>query len=413
MHRKSLNLLLVGLDLRRNNLHEVEKAVKHLTQDKIVNRCKLCYGQYGLGILSTCNRFELYLISYSKDENHLLELFSESNIDKNSLYIKSGEDAVKHLIEVACGGRSIAFGEAEILDQVKEAPTYGNNIFLQGIRTLFQKTHETAKMIREKLDIDGDNSLGKIAVQLLSSKLEDKNARITVVGYGTVGKKVVNELQKQGLSNIIVTTRKPEKITVNTRSLKVKKLDNLPEILTYTDAVITATSSTNYLISDKTVKNIPKGRRVIIIDIALPRNVDPHITLQHENIEIYNIEDLIPVAEQLSPYTEKMEELSKIAGVEARRLFRGIKALEAEEIIKDIRRWVEEIRVKELTKTLQLLTGDINHDREVVEMLSHRLVNRILHGPTVAIRQMAHNGYSQDYLDIIRKAFGVVNEADS
>ena len=94
MHRKSLNLLLVGLDLRRNGLQDVERAVKHLTHDRVTNKCRMFYGQYGLGILSTCNRFELYLISYSSDENYLLDLFYELNIDKNSIYTKLGEDAV-------------------------------------------------------------------------------------------------------------------------------------------------------------------------------------------------------------------------------------------------------------------------------------------------------------------------------
>jgi len=408
MDSRSLNLILVGLDLKSTSLSNVEKAVKKLTWDRVVDACQRVYGRYGVGILSTCNRFELYILSYSGDFKCIVESFYKAGISRDSLYVLEGERAVKHLIEVACGCRSIAFGEAEILDQVREASVYGTYIEAKGVSMLFQYGYETAKRLREKLHLSGDISLAGVAVKLLSSMLADKGSRVMVVGCGRTGRKVVKELQNHGFSQIVVLARNPRSYDPG---VKVEPLDNLNNIIADVDAIITATSSTNYLITTQTVKNISNGRK-IIIDLSLPRNVDPEITLQLPRAELYNIEDLIPVAETLQLDSPLKEELSRLIDLEAQRIFEKIKSLEVEEIIKNIWTWVEEIRVKELSRTFKLLTGDINRDRDVIEKLTYRLVSKILYKLTLVLRQMPSDRKPY-YLEFVRKAFGVGDAASN
>jgi glutamyl-tRNA reductase len=403
MNRVSLNLLLVGLDLKHSRLYNIEKVVKTLTHNKIVDACSRFYGQYCVGILSTCNRFELYIISYSEGLEGIMDSFSDAGINVDSLYVKTGEEAVKHLTEVACGYRSIAFGEAEILDQVREAPIYGTCIPAKGVRILFQEAYDAAKRLREKLHLSHDISLAEVAVRLLSSKLTGKDLSVMVVGYGKTGRRVVKELQNQGFSKIVVLTRNPGTYDA---SVRVEPIDNLNNMIVHVDAIITATSSTNYLITSQTVKNIPNGKKITIIDLALPRNVDPEITLQLPRAELYNIEDLIPVFETLLPNPPLKEEISSLIDLEAQRIFGKIKSLEVEETIRNIWTWVERMRVKELSRTFKLLTGDINRDRETIEKLTHRLVSKILYKPILVLRQMPSDRKTY-YLEFVRKAFGV------
>lgn len=409
MPHNSANIMLIGVNLGEGGLVNLEKTIRLIPQERIL---QIVGDEYGIGFLSTCNRFEIYLITHEyllpAIGSRLKSLFNSLGIWDRSLYMLTGEEAVRHLVRVASGLSSIAVGESEILEQVRNAKVYGRGEFLQIALSLFKDAYSSGKRVREEAEIDGTNSLGKLAVKLLLNLGLSKSDSILVVGYGVVGKRVVNELHQAGFEDVSVITRSIEKVSGRVSGVKIFRIDELSSLLNTADAVIVATSSPDYIIDTGKIASLSRDRRLVIIDLTVPRNVNPEIK-HHFNhiIHLYNIEDLIPLArrEPLSP--GKIRRAEEIIEEETIRLFRKVKLYEVENVVRAIRIWAEEIRREELTKTLQLLTGDFNHDKEVIEILSRRLVNKLLHTPTSAIRRMAYNGNSNGYLELVKEIFGL------
>jgi glutamyl-tRNA reductase len=262
-------------------------------------------------------------------------------------------------------------------------------------------------VIRAAAGINGTNSIATLSVKFLMDKIDIKTSSVLVVGYGTMGKKVVRELKDNGVSKIYVICRNTKGPAVENMNIEFKKLDSLPNIITDVDAVISATSAPNYVITAETFKHLPKNKRLVVIDLSLPRNVDPSITLLN-GIELYNIVDLIPIAERIPRVMLDRVKFTELVNIESKHIYTSLKAsLAVEEVLKDFRMRAESIRLKELSEAFKRLTGNIEHDKAVLDMFSRSLVNKLLHNPTVAIRKIVNNGAHHQFIDAIREVFGL------
>jgi glutamyl-tRNA reductase len=144
MYDSQIELYAVGVSIHECDLDLLERVVKKVPLsllDFFGNRPDGC----GVGVLSTCNRFEVYSLVAKDVVGRLYGLFYDAGVDSGTLFAAAGEDAVRHLIEVACGIHSIAFGEPEILDQVRSVQVVGRGFYRQNLASLFKQVYEACR----------------------------------------------------------------------------------------------------------------------------------------------------------------------------------------------------------------------------------------------------------------------------
>ena len=296
----------------------------------------------GAVILSTCSRVELYAnaedsaAGIAELQNFLCRFHG---IDRERilpcLYIYEDKEAIEHLFSVACGLDSLILGETQISGQLKSA-------FLEAISagftdmyldTAFNAAIAYAKKIhRETAISEGKVSIGSLAIDFIKEKfngLAGKN--ILIIGAGKVTELVLNYL-KDG---------KPKVVFISNRTFdKAKELasrigqsavhfDKLPQLITQADVIISATTSPHFIIKKETLRGAI-SRKLLIVDLAMPRDVDPKVQ-EIENVELFNLEDLSPIARKnLEKESIEAEKIEKLINQEVALVWQKLTALEPE-----------------------------------------------------------------------------------
>ena len=262
-------------------------------------------------ILSTCNRVELYTALPASDgmERRLTDFLSRFHgIDvesfRKSFYWYRQPDSVRHLFRVAAGLDSMVVGESEILGQVKEA--YTQAVTHGSVGSVFHRFFQTAlrigKETRSKTRISqGATSISSVAVDLAHRIFLDfKSKTILNIGAGQMAEATLTCLKEQGVSSIIVANRTVESAETLAKTVggRAVSLADLETFVTKSDIVICSTSSDRYLLTRdgmRRVMSVRRQRPLFVIDISVPRNVDPQIG-QLENVYLYDIDDLEGIA---------------------------------------------------------------------------------------------------------------------
>jgi glutamyl-tRNA reductase len=401
-------ILLVGSNFRTCSLDVLERLVSNLTPDKVVQALGMVCDDFSLSILSTCNRFEVYLVSdkMAALRRRIEALFTEVGVSNGQFYKMEGREAIKHLIKVACGLDSLAPGEPQILQQVRDAKFHGIGRYSQISKELFIRSYNAARRIRMAVGIDDSINIGTLAVQFLKAKL-DATRPVLVVGAGKIGRAVIEGLARSGFEEVFVATRTPSMVPQHVKRLvkSVEGLESIREILGRVDGVIVATSSKGYVIDEGVLDGVSDGKRLVMIDLSVPRNIDPRLSTNY-SAELYNIDDLksITSAPRLSNGNVDVDEMLE---EEAERLFAWLRAISAADIIKSLRARAEMLRQRELSKALRLLAGSQESDIRVLEALSKSIVNKLLHEPTVRLRRLAASEHGELYVKLARELFGI------
>jgi len=255
-------------------------------------------------LVSTCNRVEIYGVAQNTNRiDALLNSLARSKADvRPHVYTHEGEDAVRHLFSVASGLDSMVLGETEITGQVKQAYERAQGVKLTGRITncLFQKALQTAKAIRTKTQIQrGATSVGSVAVQL-AEKIFDTNFRektIMIIGAGKMGEACVRHLAKKGIKSIIVANRSVERaqnLASEFGGRAVNYMDDGLAVMREADIVVSSTGCPETILDREDVEAVMRHRRnrpLVLIDIAVPRDIDPEVG-KLENVFLYNIDAL-------------------------------------------------------------------------------------------------------------------------
>lgn len=267
--------------------------------------------QQGLVILSTCNRIEFYTV-LEPNENPILliqDLFHYLKIDcetlLKSLWIRQGERAVRHLFRIASGLESMVLGETEIFSQLKQAYSQAQTQALvnKTLHRLFQTAFQTGKKVRSQTDITrGSVSVGSTAVELAAQifgRLDQ--CKVVLLGAGETSEKTARALISRGVTAVIVANRTYEHAKELAAELggKAVPFDEWEQEFLDADIVISSTSASHYVILAE--KFLPflekrKTRSLFLIDLAVPRDIDPSIA-QQDDIYLYNIDDLRSIAD--------------------------------------------------------------------------------------------------------------------
>lgn len=264
-------------------------------------------------ILSTCNRVEIYAVAnhdknYVQNIKNLLVQFHNLNLEdfENRIYVYREKEVVGHLFRVACGLDSMVIGEMEILGQVKKAYQDARECLSTGkiLNRLFERSFNIAKKIRTETFIGrGPVSISSAAVRLAEKMLgELKDKTVLIIGTGTVGEQLVLYLRKNSIKTILAANRTFEKAKAlaDKFAATAVSLEDLKSRLVEADIVITSTCAPHCIIrTDDIISLMPKRKQrpIFIIDLAVPRDVEPEVN-KIDNVYLYNIDDLEKIVDE-------------------------------------------------------------------------------------------------------------------
>jgi glutamyl-tRNA reductase len=373
-----------------------------------------------LGLLSTCNRVEIYAaVAPGADAEALLMDYLEAQHQggtahfREHLYYREGDEAIRHLANVAAGLDSLVLGEPQILGQVTQAYSEAVEARTAGpvLGTLFRAAIRAGKRARTETAISSNPaSIGSVAITLAQSVVGNlTQKRVLVIGAGVMAQLALSSLRKRGVQRLALANRTRERAEELAASWggRTYALDELPQALADADVVITATASNSPLITAPMVAAAQgDGRTLVLIDIAVPRNVAPAVEAL-AGVHLFNVDNLqqgLDVA--LEARQREVPRVQAIIDEELAVLAREMQALSVRPLIVDWRQQAEAIRQRELERTLRFLGDDLDPETLIhVHALSRSLVNKLLHEPTLRLREQAGSGQAATYEAAIRDLF--------
>ncbi len=391
-----MQLCLVGINYNTAPLAVREKAsinVERLAESlSSLQRC-IYHGV----ILSTCNRTEIYMsgsdsATLEKAGLRFLESLTgdggASCADFN--YILKNIEAAKHLYRVAGGLESMVVGEYEILGQVGQALEAAEKAGMADLllSRVFQGAVQAGRRIREETGISRNAlSISSIAVNLAEEALGRLvNRRMLVIGAGEAGRLVVKVARDRGVSRIAVASRTHRRAAALVQKVGGTPvgLDSLPQELAAADIVITCAGAPHRMLGAEQIEKAMQSRQgkpIVIIDIALPRNVEPEVG-SIPNVSLRNIDDLTSIYE--SNREGRLNEIGMAEGIvedELIRLADWWKTLEVRPLVSALMAKAEEIRDRQLNKTIKKLRPLSAAEQESLEAMTKSIVNKILKDP--------------------------------
>jgi glutamyl-tRNA reductase len=370
--------------------------------------------------LSTCNRVEIYAVSdhaiFEILEKNLKEMVSFQNSINHSFYKLVDEQVVSHLFRVASGLDSMVLGEPQILGQVSDSYELGLELGSSGkvLSKLFQMAIHTGKRVRTETDIcKNSSSVSSLAAQIASQKVKDIiKAKIVFLGAGEMAELAVESLRKRGAKNFSVISR-----TISSACGLAKKwdgdagtMDSLDGALEDADILITSTSAPHTLILKpmmELVMNQRPNRPMVIIDIAVPRDVDPDVNTL-ANVFVYDIDGLNKIVnEGMDNRSQEVPKVEIILKEEYLSFKEFLSSLKVVPVITEIRQQADSIRKSELEKALRRMPDLDPSQQEQISALSHSIVQKMLHTPTIRLRKEAKGPEAEQYATAARQLFGL------
>lgn len=351
--------------------------------------------------LSTCNRTELYLAAADPLEadrratDTLAELAAVEPAELEPyLYRLEHEAAVVHLFRVAAGLDSLVPGEGEILGQIRTAYERGRVGPL--LDRLFSHALHTGKKVRTDTAIAESPATTSSAAAALAAQVfgDLEGARIAIVGAGKIGTRAARRLTKRGASLSFVANRTETRGRELAAELggETIPLEGLVDATAMADIVVSSTSSTDFVLTkDALARAMParKGRPLLLIDLAVPRDLDPAIN-ELADCYVYDIDDLEAVVHETARGREaEFAKAEAIAVDEAARFREWLAARDVVPTIASLRERAEAIRRGELAKASGRLAGLSERERNAVESLTSQIVNKLLHEPILRLKEAA------------------------
>lgn len=396
---------LIGISINHNTSPIELREALHLNRHEIVElipRLKEFLFSEGV-VISTCNRTEIFgfpqklEFDVSPLINKLLEFKPGSEIkpEHYKQYYSCG--AIKHLFSVASGIDSLIIGDSQILGQVKEAFDISENLDFIGttLRRVFDSAIRVGKRaIKETTIGEGAVTVSYAAVQVVEkifTNLGKKSALI--IGAGETSELAAIHLRDKGVGNIAISNRtieRAEKLAEKVHG-EIIPFQFLKEQLYGFDIVISATSAKNLMLSFDDIKSSLKKRRwspVVLMDIAIPRDIDAEVK-KLDNVFYHDIDSLKTIVDQnLQKRRNQIPLIEKIIIEEMIGFFNWYNTLNVVPTIKTMRSFFEEIRLDELEKIKNKVSKE---DFAKVEVMTRRMIGRLLHNPTVKLREYSES----------------------
>ena len=417
-----VNLILVGVNHKTTPVEIREKLA--FTKGKIEESVNHLFNFPDIiehTILSTCNRVEIYARANSQDsaiksiKQFICDFHQLSLVElEDHFYSYSNKEAVEHLFRVSSSLDSMILGEAQILGQVKEAYSLARDLSSTGLvlNQLFEKAFSIAKKVREETGIaERSVSISSAAVELAQKIFDDlENHTVMLVGTGEMAELAAKHLISYGVKTIYVTSRTYERAANLARTLNGSALDfeAFKNELHRADIVITSTSAPNFIIKKEIVEKAiheRKNKPIFFIDIAVPRDIEPDVN-DLENVYLYDIDDLqVVVSANIKEREKEAKNAMNFISQEVTKFNNWVGALDAVPTIVEIRKKAENIRKQEIEKTLKKISHLSEDEKQLLRQMSSSMINKILHKPTIKLKQKTQSEDGHVYLKAIRHLF--------
>jgi len=407
-----MSVVLVGISHHQAPVELRERAA--LDPEHAAELARTLAGNRGEAVcLSTCNRTELYIAEESADEAERKAEAALLALEEQlgpSLYRLRDEAAALHLFRVAAGLDSMVPGEGEILGQVRAAHESGATGPI--LDRLFRDALHAGRKARTETAIgESPASVSSAAAALAEQVFGDLGGRsVLVIGAGEAGELAIKSLRARGAVIAFVANRTQERAEVLTRRFggEAIALEDVACNLEHVDVVLSSTASPDWTLERGDVARTlhpRRGRPLFLIDLAVPRDLDPTIH-ELDGCYLYDIDDLqAVVAETLAGRRREADRAEGIVAHEAERFREWQAALDVVPAIASLRARAEEIREAELERAK--LSGA---ERRAAESVTAAVLNKLLHLPTIRMKQAAAAADGVIYADAVRHLFGLEDE---
>jgi glutamyl-tRNA reductase len=423
------DVLIVGLSHHTASL-DVRETVAFADEqiDEVNRQLRALDGVEEAAVVCTCNRVEVVSSTRQAPQaavrigDFLRRAQSGPAADLSPhLYQYCGRDAVRHLFRVASSLDSMVVGEPQILGQLKTfyARAAGAGTTGTVLHRWFHKAFSVAKRVRTETGIAGRAvSVSSAAVELATDIFDHLSGKTAMlVGTGKMGALAARHLMANGVGSLIATNRTFERAVDVAREFHGTPVpfEQFPKYLPMADIVIGCAAAGDYVLSEAQVQEAlreRKGRPMFCIDLSVPRGFDPRIN-DLDNVYLYDIDDLSKVAaDNLGERAREAEKAEQIVVEEVESFYRWLGHLEVVPTIVALRDKVETIRLGELQKTLNQLKDLGPRERELLDIMTTAIVNKILHAPIAHLKQNDRRTESF-YIDAARRLFGLEEPDES
>lgn len=357
--------------------------------------------------LATCNRVEIYFTAQEihRSIDRLMDILEEfTGLSRENfsqyIYMKYSRDVVLHLLTVASSLDSMVIGENEILGQLKQA--YRDSVLHKNsgilLNRLFHQSFNTAKKVRTETGISQNPlSIAFIAVEkareMFNGDLTQRSALL--IGAGEMGELILKYLTKNSIKEITIANRSiPNAETIVERINKeahIIPLSDISAVASQVDIIITSVTCHDYLLSYPLMRTMMEKRAdrpIFMIDIAVPRNIDPAVAAI-DNVILYNIDDLKSIAdENLKSRLMEVEAAMQIVHSDADEMIEWYEGLEMVPMIVHIQESFDKIREQELLKCRRRQLKHLSDEEfQHIDDLTRQIISKILHNPIMMIKK--------------------------
>lgn len=379
-------------------------------------------------LVSTCNRTELYFVPGPGGPNG--EPFWKAlsglkragpEVREEHFYALSSSDAVNHLFAVATGIDSMVLGDVQILGQIKEAFAAAQELQCTGpvLNRLCTSALHIGKRAKTETEIsEGAVSVSYAAAELASKIFEDLGRRTALlIGAGETAELTAKHLAGRKIGKLLIANRTHEHAAALAGKLggEVARFDNLLSEIERADIIISSVNAPAHILSAADLRTAMKARGsrpLFIIDIGVPRNIDPEAN-KIGNIFLNDIDGLTHIIDRnVAHRAAEIPRVEAIISAETQQFLSWYRSLEVTPTIQQLREQFEEIRVAEVEKHAHQFAPD---KREALDLLTRRIVNKILHAPTVNLK----NGHphvtgeeTRHRIRLVRTLFGLDKHAE-
>jgi glutamyl-tRNA reductase len=386
---------------RKASIDEIEKAW-HGDVESLLGWVKSHELVEECAVLKTCNRVEIYVVS-PRGEKVLFELAKKARVSSRIIDFHDHDESLLHLLRLSSGIESMIVGEDQILGQMKDlfamAKAAGSTGWV--LDTAFKKSIQVGKRVRRETRINERSvSVGSAAVDLAEEILDDLRGRsVLVIGAGETGEIISRALLAKEIGSLFVTNRTfstAESLAACLGGIAVP-FEEMKAHLRTADVVISATAAPHYILLKEDIHEAMVGRdkRLLLIDIANPRDIDEAAD-QVENVELHNIDSLRNISS--ANMRQRMAEIEKAEAIieeELQLLKAKYKRKQAEDLLALLYSQAEVIKDQEVRKAMNKLSarhtlGEI--EQQVLQDMSHSIVNKLLADPTKILKEAAEEG---------------------
>jgi glutamyl-tRNA reductase len=415
-----MNICLVGVNHRTAPVAIREKVA--IRAGRLNEALQLLRSHVSPGlILSTCNRTEVYTATSGASYAEAAILaFLRTHLDApeatllKHTYVLNDKAACEHLFRTACGLDSMIVGEYEVLGQVRQSLEAADKSRMVNLplRHLFQRAIRIGRRVREETEISKNAlSVSSVAVDLATEVIGDlTSCKMLVIGAGEAGRVAAKAAKDRGVSRITVVSRTKERASKLATALggQPVSMDRLVEELDSCSLVMACADAPHYLLDIPQIETVMKrrpGLPLVIIDIAVPRNVAPAVS-QIKNVFLHNIDALSLVAEQNRKQREgETQRVAEIITAEMTEFSTWWQTFEVRPVVRALMKKAEEVRYSQLNKTLKRLRPLSDEERDSLEAMTKSIVTKLLQDPINYLKTNANN--NGQYAELVNKLLGL------